>query len=317
MKKNLVSIVVPVYNVEKYINKCVNSLLNQTYKNIEIILVNDGSTDNSLAICLELAKKDKRIKVINKKNGGLSDARNKGIKSANGDYITFVDSDDWIDSDTIEIGINALLEDNSDLVIYGISNDYQDGSTKKYPPEKREKLEKKKALIYLNSYKGVNVSACNKIYRKSLFDNIAFPYGKKCEDYYIMYKIFDKCNTISILPIVKYHYYQRTNSITHSSNVNMDFLYAAEEQVDYFKINHNDILYAAITGYVFANIVIYNSKFVREIEFDRRKIQHDMKLYRKYINENKDLSKIRKIQYFVFSSLPSIYDFYLKIKTKK
>ena len=114
-KQDLISIVVPIYNVEKYLEKCINSIIIQTYKNIEIILVNDGSTDSSGKICDIYLKKDKRIKVIHKKNGGLSDARNVGIENAKGKYIAFIDSDDFIDSDFIEILYNLIIEYNADV----------------------------------------------------------------------------------------------------------------------------------------------------------------------------------------------------------
>ena len=114
-KQDLISIVVPIYNVEKYLEKCINSIIIQTYKNIEIILVNDGSTDSSGKICDIYLKIDKRIKVVHKKNGGLSDARNVGIENAKGKYIAFIDSDDFLDSDFIEILYNLIIEYNADV----------------------------------------------------------------------------------------------------------------------------------------------------------------------------------------------------------
>ena len=117
---------IPIYNVKNYLAKCVDSILNQTYKNLEIILVNDGSTDGSEIICEELKKKDKRIRIINQKNGGLSSARNTGIRNANGKYIQFVDSDDWIDYECIEELHNCIYKDNSDISICGIIMSFQD-----------------------------------------------------------------------------------------------------------------------------------------------------------------------------------------------
>lgn len=112
---DLISIIVPVYNVEKYLEHCLNSIINQTYKNLEIILVNDGSTDNSLEICESFKQKDSRIKIITKGNGGLSSARNEGLKIAKGNYISFVDSDDWIDADFIKALYNNLISTDSDM----------------------------------------------------------------------------------------------------------------------------------------------------------------------------------------------------------
>lgn len=314
MKDELVSIIVPVYNVEKYLEKCVESLIQQTYKYIEIILVDDGSSDSSGKICDSLSKKDDRIISLHKKNGGLSDARNYGIKHAKGNYLVFVDSDDWIENDTIEESLRRIISDKSDIVVYGFSVDYDNGNHKIKAPYKDECIDKKTALIYINSFQGIDVSACNKMFKKELFDDIEFPYRKLCEDYYVMYKIFDKCNRISTSTSPKYHYFQRTNSISRNSNVNMDFLYAAEEEVEYFKKHHRDILYSAITGMVFANLVIYNMKQARKIKFEKRKIQKEMRKYKKYITQNKVLSFSRKMQYFIFAYMGFVYDIYLKIK---
>ena len=117
-KDRLVSIIVPVYNVEKYLSKCIESLINQTYTNIEILLINDGSTDNSKKICEQFKEKDSRIKLINKENGGLSDTRNKGLQEAIGKYIAFVDSDDYINENTVEDNLKTAIEKNADIVIF-------------------------------------------------------------------------------------------------------------------------------------------------------------------------------------------------------
>ena len=117
MKKHLVSIVVPVYNVEKYLKRCVDSIINQSYNNIEILLVDDGSTDSSGKICDDYLKKDSRIKVIHKQNGGLSDARNFGIDKSTGDYLSFIDSDDWIEKDMIMNLFNSIINEKSDISI--------------------------------------------------------------------------------------------------------------------------------------------------------------------------------------------------------
>lgn len=120
--KDLVSVVIPIYNVEKYLRKCIETVIDQTYTNIEIILVNDGSTDNSLQICNQFKEKDKRIKVINKKNGGLSDARNVGIKNAQGKYICFIDSDDFISEKYIEELHNLIVENKAQIAVCGFEN---------------------------------------------------------------------------------------------------------------------------------------------------------------------------------------------------
>lgn len=316
MGDELVSIVVPVYNVEHYLDKCIKSLMQQSYRNIEIILVNDGSTDNSLFICQKYKKNDKRIKIINKKNGGLSDARNYGIDKATGFYITFVDSDDWLDEDAIEIAVKYLKENNADISIYGMSIDSDKKVMKVKKPKRKYVLDSEKALIYLNSFKEIDVSACNKLYKKSLFSKIRFPVGKLCEDMYTMYKLFDKAIVVTI-PFAKYHYYQRQNSITRNKSINMDFIYAAEEQEMYISKNRPEIKYAGITGMVFANITIYHIKYSRGIDFDKKEESKEMRKYKKFIFENKYLPLIRKMQYFLFSYMNCLYNFYLMIKYRR
>ena len=127
MNNDLISVIVPCYNVEKYLKKCVESIVNQSYQNLEIILVDDGATDGTPALCDELAKTDDRIKVLHKVNGGLSDARNAGFATASGKYVAFFDSDDWVEPDTIKIAYDKITANNSDLVVWGYVADFVDG----------------------------------------------------------------------------------------------------------------------------------------------------------------------------------------------
>ncbi len=216
-KEALVSIIVPVYNVEKYIKTCLDSIINQTYKNIEILLIDDGSTDNSGKICDEYSKKDKRIKVFHKENGGLSSARNYGIDRAKGDYLTFIDSDDTLELDYIEYLYNLIKKYNTDLSICPyivIINE-----TKKYDFGKKyseETLSTEEALKRMLCEEGFTVSACAKLYKKELFDDIRYPLNKLCEDNGTTYKIIMKCNKIAYGNESKYNYFKRPNSIMTS-----------------------------------------------------------------------------------------------------
>ena len=168
MKKNkkreeiLVSVIVPVFNVEKFLEKCVSSITNQTYKNLEILLVDDGSTDNSGTICDNFSKNDNRLKVFHKKNGGLSDARNYGIERATGSYIMFIDSDDWIENDTIELLLDKTIEEKSDIVVFGISKDYDDGRRKIRIPTVSGTYNSEESIALLSSVMCFDGSACNK-----------------------------------------------------------------------------------------------------------------------------------------------------------
>ena len=242
---NLISIVVPIYKVEKYINKCIESILNQTYKNLEIILVDDGSPDNCGKIADEYAKKDNRIKVIHKQNGGLSDARNAGIDIAKGKYIGFVDSDDYIEKDMYEYLINLINENNTDISICDFKYIYEDETVKRNKEQKVQNitLNKKEALIELLGNKIGNY-AWNKLYKAELFKEVRYPVGRKMEDYGTTYKLFDLSNRISLGSENKYNYLQRNDSILHDkeSSFYIDFYEMTYERYKFIKNKYSDII---------------------------------------------------------------------------
>lgn len=209
----LITIIVPVYKVEPYIYRCVDSIINQTYKNLEIILVDDGSPDNCGSICDEYAKQDNRIKVIHKKNGGLSDARNVGIDIACGDYLGFVDSDDWIEPDMVEILIDDATTNNADISCCGYYKVYNDGSKLNNVRGFIDNRVFKGKEIFKNFFLFTDFVIWNKIYKKSIFKEIRFPLGKLYEDTRIMYKICDTANIATWNPLPKYWYFQRDDSI--------------------------------------------------------------------------------------------------------
>lgn len=213
----LVSVVIPVYNVEPYLGRCVDSIINQTYKNLEIILVDDGSTDNSGKICDDYQSLDERICVIHKSNGGLSDARNSGLYHATGKYIAFIDSDDFIEQDFISILYQAIIENDADISIC----DYIKG-TKNYFP--RQKGIRKVSIFtseqmlkqWHGEYKHVETMAWNKLYKRRLFidNNILYPYGYYNEDVQTTHLVVEVANKIVIVNYNLYYYYQRKDSIT-------------------------------------------------------------------------------------------------------
>lgn len=209
-----ISVIVPVYNVEQYLERCVDSIINQTYKNLEIILVNDGSTDNSGQLCDELARKDDRIRVIHKKNGGLSDARNVGIDEAEAELIGFIDSDDYIDEDMYEVLMNNLKDANADLSMCGHYDVYNNVPETQVADKKIWELSPQEAIKMVMEAKILSVTAVNKLYKKSLFSELKFEIGKIAEDAFIMIKLLDKCNKIVATNEKKYYYVHRENSIT-------------------------------------------------------------------------------------------------------
>lgn len=217
MKNDLVSIVVPVYNVEKYLKKCIESIISQTYKNLEIILVDDGSTDGSGKICDDYLTKDKRIKVIHKQNGGLSDARNVGIGVATGKYITFIDSDDYVENDYIEYLYNLIINNKCDMSICSLKLHSKNKFIDNAINYNTCIFTNKECLKNMLCENGFNVSACAKMYKTKLFENIDFPYGKLCEDNGTTYKLILKCDKIAYGNESKYIYEMRNNSIMHTS----------------------------------------------------------------------------------------------------
>ena len=209
-----ISVIVPVYNVEQYLERCVDSIINQTYTNLEIILVNDGSTDNSGKLCDELAKKDKRIRVIHKENGGLSDARNRGIDEAESDLVGFIDSDDYIDRDMYEILLKNLNNTDADLSMCALYDVYNNTPEAQVTNKETWELSSEQAIKMVMEAKILSVTAVNKLYRKSLFSDLKFEVGKIAEDAFIMIKLLDKCEKIVATNEKKYYYVHRENSIT-------------------------------------------------------------------------------------------------------
>lgn len=209
-----ISVIVPVYNVEQYLERCVDSIINQTYTNLEIILVNDGSTDNSGKLCDELAKKDERIRVIHKENGGLSDARNRGIDEAESDLVGFIDSDDYIDSDMYEVLLKNLNNTDADLSMCALYDVYNNTPEAQVTNKETWELSSEQAIKMVMEAKILSVTAVNKLYRKSLFTDLKFEVGKIAEDAFIMIKLLDKCEKIVATNEKKYYYVHRENSIT-------------------------------------------------------------------------------------------------------
>ena len=239
---DLISIIVPVYNVEKYLNKCIESIINQTYKNLEIILIDDGSTDNSGEICDEYRNKDKRIIVIHKKNGGLSDARNVGIDNANGKYISFIDSDDYVEENYIELLYNTINQYDADMSIASHKVIYEkniiDRSTgKKFCAAPKKILE---MLLYDN---GIDTSAWGKLYKRELFKDIKFPKGRLFEDSATTYKLIDKSKKIAVYSKPVYNYIIRNNSISNEkfSEKKLDLITSTKEMTEYIKTKYPEL----------------------------------------------------------------------------
>lgn len=215
-----VSIIVPIYNVEKYIHKCINSLINQTYKNLEIILVDDGSPDNCGYICDEYARRDSRIKVIHKKNGGLSNARNKGVEIATGDYVMYLDSDDYLELTACEELNNIIQKTQADIVCFNLKKVNEDGKTiitsgiyNQGNTKELKEMTYQEAMIDNLYRRNIRYEAGSKIYKREIVEKVQFPEGMLAEDFATFYKFLYKANKIIFYSRCLYNYVQRNGSI--------------------------------------------------------------------------------------------------------
>ena len=206
-----ISVIVPVYNVEKYLPQCIESIINQTYKNLEIILIDDGSTDSSGRICDEYAEKDDRIIVIHKENGGLSDARNTGLRKATGDFIGFVDSDDWLDVNMYEVLLETILKNNCDIISCGYCVEYKNKSYKVCL--ENQVINNKDIIKKYYAEKNVPYAPWMRLYKKYIWKDLEFPKGKIYEDVFVILDSFLKADTIVSISDCLYHYRQRKSSI--------------------------------------------------------------------------------------------------------
>lgn len=264
--EELISIVVPAYKVEKYLYKCIDSLINQTYKNIEIILVDDGSPDNTGKICDEYAEKDERIKVIHRKNGGVSAARNDGLSIATGDYYAFVDSDDFVAPEYCEKMLSKLKENNAEVALCKQKYFYEGEA----PEISREKCYANVYSIEDILYKTVVHGAfydCmgGKMYAARLFDNIRFPVGRVYEDASVIYKLCESSNGKIVLVENEYYYYlrQRKGSISSEYSVQKqkDDYTMIRERYLYLKDKYPNIRDGIIAGYIRTIVNIFQMSY--------------------------------------------------------
>ena len=264
MLSEKVSVVVPIYNVEKYLERCIKSIVQQTYSNLEIILVDDGSRDASSKMCDIWEKKDKRIKVIHKMNGGLSDARNVGIDEATGDYLFFVDSDDWIETVTVEKLLKELHRTDSDISCCGIKKVYEDGYSERMTDEQERVLNQYQALREYLTENNICTVAWNKLYKSELFNGLRYPKGRLNEDEFLTYKLLMQANKVCYTPNEMYNYFQRANSIMNSMSAikNLDVVDAWLERIDVFN-GSNLKQFATMTWIQIVDTAFYHKSRVR------------------------------------------------------
>lgn len=308
-QKDLVSVIVPIYNVERYLERCIISICGQTYQNLEIILVDDGSPDKCGMICDQYAKKDKRIRVIHKENGGLSDARNAGIEISLGDYLVFIDSDDFVQDNFIERLYNLLQETEADIsqcAFQSVEKQEQFVYEKEKTPKVKTRHE---MLVSLYGTKHVEHKVIwNKMYRRKFFHTLRFPVGKIHEDEYTTYKIYDKIEKAVVTEEKLYGYFVDPNSITRQrySIKRQDIIPALEERRKYFKTAGEEEI-KRLTGEALADSLIYHGYCSRHFLKDENKEKELYKKFRKlYLEENRfmDSTMIRRLYYGMYDKIP-------------
>ena len=258
----LISIIVPVYNVEKYLKKCVYYILNQSYKNLEVILVNDGSTDNSGKICDELSREDSRIKVYHKDNGGLSDARNYGVAKATGEYVGFVDSDDYIDQYMYENLYKAIRKYNTQIAECGITRVYKNNKLRPhYDGEEYSLVVDREGYLkeYLENRKVYGAAVC-KLLSIDLAKVLKFPDGKVYEDVFYTLELLKKVDKYTLISGNYYYYYIRGNSITTKtfSSRDMDYIEIIDKIGEYTLNNYSKLKEKLFIRQGFAYLSIFN-----------------------------------------------------------
>lgn len=311
-----ISIVVPVYNVENCLSYCVESLRQQTYKNIEIILVDDGSTDSSGEICDQYAREDDRIKVLHIENGGLSNARNTGVKESSTDWIVFIDSDDYYDHRAIEYLVELRDKYRVDLVATPVievrnyeNSDFLGDFREKYSG----KLDRRTALeqMFYGNYVGTHSGG--KLYKKEILLRFPYPNGMLYEDLALAYEHIASCENIAVSALNLYKYYRRPGSIVNSkySDRLLDFYKAMEWNRSYVERDYSgdrDMIRALNVRYVFNGLHIVHAMLSSDMYAEVNKIRKEYIQYFKDVIPNSNVTKKNKLKYILFLVSAKLYN---------
>ena len=316
-----VSIIVPVYNVEDYLKYCVDSLINQSYKNIEIILVDDGSTDDSGRICDEYAQEDDRVRVLHIENGGLSNARNTGVNVASAEWVIFIDSDDYYDRRTVEYLVQLQKKYAVDLVATSVIEvrDFQSddfiGSLTDIDSLKLDRYTALKEMFYGNI---VGTHPGGKLYKKEILMKFPFPKGMIYEDLAVSFEHIGACNEIAVGYINLYKYYRRPGSIVNSSYSDkfLDFYKAIELNREYVERdypNDQEMKKALTVRYVFKGLHVVHALLGSQMYEQVNKIRKEYRRYWKDILINSHITRKNKLKYLLLLLSPHLYQ---KVRAK-
>lgn len=311
---NKISIIVPIYNVEQYLSACIESVINQTYENLEIILVNDGSTDSCAEICENYSRKDSRIQLIHKENGGLSDARNIGFENSTGNFISFIDSDDIIAPNFCEKMLQIVLKYDADIVECNFMKfDAEEMPSYHFNNEKfLEKTYHTENALQLLMTEQIKQMACNKMFAQKVLQGINFEKNKKHEDEFWTYQVIGNSKGVVKINDVLYFYRQNPTSImgTNYNISRLDGLLALKERIIYMKNYFPKVENIAIkmfcTGSLWHYQQIEKNKEIDPQKVFRKKIWNDLKAYNKIsIYQNWKLKEIFWFQFFI--NAPNVF----------
>lgn len=301
-----ISIIIPVYNVEKYLKTCLDSVINQTYQNLEIILVDDGSTDNSGKICEEYKRADSRIIVIHKKNEGLSMARNNGLDIASGEYISFIDSDDYISKNMMETLYNRLLKTQSDMAVCSIQ--YVDDTGKNLCSKAKFNFndivlgQNEFWKIYSSAGHTECVVAWNKLYKRKILEQLYYPRGKTREDEFLLPYIIERCFRICSVSDRLIFYRQRNDSImgNESQKSKLDYIEACFERVDFFVKRKNNFMIEDTMLRIIASVERYHLEADENYKILRSRIKSKIEEVFPLMYSNKGRAVLFLYKYNIF-----------------
>lgn len=319
----MISIIVPIYNVEKYLPKCIESIINQTYTDLEILLIDDGSTDNSGLICDKYASIDNRIRVIHKKNGGLSDARNVGLDICKGKYISFIDSDDYIELTMYEKMIKIMINQKVDIVSCNYNHIYNNNKIPFFKIKTDELIEDKNLLYErIFTYNNFDLVVFNKLYNSIIFKNIRFPIGiSPAEDLNILYDVINISNKFYCLSEALYNKIERYESLSHTTKIKdyLNNVNAYENLLIKIKndrtLDYNKILKICSNNlfthykHLLDKIYMLNNIFYNDLE--KITIKKICTLYNKNLLKNKNKRKV-----YLLKISPNLYKKYRILSTK-
>ena len=317
-----ISVVIPVYKVEKYLKKCVDSILHQTISNYEVILVDDGSPDGCPAICDAYAAEYPNVIALHKTNGGLSDARNYGVRHASADYVVFVDSDDYVDPEYLESLWKLHTKYDADIVVQGVTSEEEDGVLLNVVKGHSERVVKtSKAIELMCNGREIGIFAVAKLYQKSYLQECSFPYGKFHEDIFTTYRLFAMASTIAVGVESNYHYVIRKQSI-HTANFSlqhMDSLDAVKKMIAFVEDKYPEAIVATyIRLAIESNSLLHralNCAYYPEV---RKKIMEQLKGRWIHILMAKDLSITVKLQLILCKTSATLYRWlYTRLKNRK